>query len=75
MASRTDVAVRQTERSEMESSAEYDQRVMSIVALAIRQEPAGRESFLREVCQNDHQLYLQFMPARGSVTAGAGGPR
>jgi tetratricopeptide (TPR) repeat protein len=43
----------------MESSAENDQRVMSIATMAMRQEPAERESYLRLACEDDRELYRE----------------
>jgi tetratricopeptide (TPR) repeat protein len=43
----------------MESSVENDQRVMNIVAIAMRQEPAERPSYLRLACESDRELYRE----------------
>src|SRR5262249_46431056 len=51
--SRAPLAVREIEHGAMEISPETDRLVMSIVAMAMRQEPAAREACLRSACQHD----------------------
>ncbi len=43
----------------MENIPENDERVMSIVSMALRQPPAKRESYLRVACENDESLYFE----------------
>jgi tetratricopeptide (TPR) repeat protein len=43
----------------MDISAETDRRVMSLVALAMRQAPAERNAYLRRVCKSDPELYRE----------------
>jgi eukaryotic-like serine/threonine-protein kinase len=43
----------------MEISAETDRLVMSIVAVALRQEPAERDAYVRRACQSDAELYRE----------------
>jgi len=43
----------------MEISAETDRLIMSIVATAMRQEPAERDAYLRHACQSDPELYRE----------------
>jgi eukaryotic-like serine/threonine-protein kinase len=47
----------------MVNSAENDERVASIVSKALRQPPEERDSYLRFVCNNDPELYLETAEA------------
>ena len=44
----------------METSPEYDERVMKLVTEARQQAPAERESFLRQACETDPALYREI---------------
>jgi len=44
----------------MDISADYDERIASILDSAHRQPPAERESFLREICSGDAALFAEI---------------
>jgi len=47
----------------MEKNAAHDERVMSIVAMALRQPPSEREAYIRLSCESDRQLYEEISEA------------